>query len=92
MKKTYLKKKRDFEEAERSALRPPAKDTKDQPPQKAKASGDLEKDYGTEVAGFKQVMETHPSSKAAQMAALNLSEVYMNYKKTDDAAQVLQKI
>lgn len=90
--KSYLDKKRDFDEAERSAARPPAKDAKDQPAPKAKASGDMEKDFGPEVAGFKQVMEGHPSSKAAQMAALNLSEIYMNYKKTDDAAAALQKV
>ncbi|WP_413291501.1 tetratricopeptide repeat protein [Bdellovibrio sp. HCB337] len=90
--KSYLDKKRDFEEAERNATRPPVKDAKDQPAPKAKASGDMDKDYGSEVAGFKQVMDSHPTSKAAQMAALNLSEIYMNYKKTDDASATLQKV
>lgn len=86
--KNYLDKKRDFEEAERSAIRPPA--AKEAP--KAKASGDMEKDYGPEMAGFKQVIEAHPASKAAQMAALNMSEIYMNYKKIDEAAQALEKM
>jgi predicted negative regulator of RcsB-dependent stress response len=90
--KNYLDKKRDFEEAERNASRPPVKDQKEKPAAKVKATGDLEKDYGPEVTGFKQVMDSHPSSKAAQMAALNLSEIYINYKKLDDAVLPLEKV
>ncbi len=88
--KSYLDKKRGFDEAERSALRPPMGKEKEAP--KVKASGDLEKDYGPEVAGFKSVIEKHPDSKAAQMAALNLSEIYVNYKKIDEATQSLEKV
>jgi predicted negative regulator of RcsB-dependent stress response len=88
--KSYLDKKRGFDEAERSALRPPMGKDKEAP--KVKASGDMDKDYGTEVAGFKTVIEKFPSSKAAQMAALNLSEIYVNYKKIDDATQVLERV
>lgn len=90
IEKAYLDKKRDFEEAERSAQRPPAKDSKETP--KAKATGVMEQDYGTEIAGFKKVMESYPDSKAAQMAALNLSELYVTYKKLDEAAQTLEKM
>lgn len=90
--KSYLDKKRDFEEAERAALRPPVKEAKDQPAPKAKATGDIEKDYGSELAGFKQVMDTYSSSKAAQMAALNLSDIYLSAKKMDEATQVLEKV
>lgn len=86
--KSYLDKKRGFEEADRAALRPPAGKEKEAP--KAKATGDMDKDYGPEVAGFKGVIEKHSDSKAAQMAALNLSEIYVNYKKVDDASQVLE--
>lgn len=92
IEKNYLEKKRGFEDADRAALRPPVKDAKDQPPTPAKASGNIEKDFGPEVSGFKQVIETHPSSRAAQMAALSLSEIYLNYKLVDDAAQVLNKV
>ncbi|MGZ3798176.1 MAG: tetratricopeptide repeat protein, partial [Pseudobdellovibrionaceae bacterium] len=88
--KNYLDKKHDFEEAERNASRPPVKDPKEKP--KVKATGDLEKDFAPEVTGFKQVMEAHPGTKAAQMAALNLSEIYMNYKKPDEAIQSLEKV
>jgi predicted negative regulator of RcsB-dependent stress response len=94
--KSYLDKKRDFEEAARNATRPPVKDPtkdpKEKPAVKAIATGDLDKDFAPEVTGFKQVMEAHPSSKAAQMAALNLSEVYLNYKKLDESAQALEKV
>lgn len=88
--KNYLDKKRGFEEAERALLRPPVGKNPEAP--KAKATGDMDKDYGPEIAGFKQVIENHPSTKAAQMAVLNLSEIYVNYKKTDEASQVLEKI
>jgi hypothetical protein len=89
--KIYLDKKRGFDEAERESSRPnPAKDPKTPP--KVKASGDMEKDYGPEVAGFKKVMDEHPSTKAAQMSALNLSEIYLNYKKPEEAFQALQKV
>lgn len=88
--KSYLDKKRGFDEAERSALRPPIGKEKEAP--KVKATGDMDKDYGPEVAGFKAVIEKHPASKAAQMAALNLSEIYVNYKKMDEASQVLEKV
>lgn len=88
--KSYLDKKRNFEEADRAAKLPVPKDSKEVP--KAKASGVLEQDYGSEIAGFKKVMEAHGDTKAAQMAALNLSEIYVNYKKLDEAAQSLEKI
>lgn len=86
--KSYLDKKRDFEEATRPFQRP------DQKPEekKAKATGDLDKDYGPEVAGFNQVLEKFAHSKAAQMAALNLSDIYLNYKKADEALQALKKV
>lgn len=87
--KTYLDKKRDFEEATRMAARPPGKE---QPAPKEKATGDMDKDYGPEITGFKEVMASYPNSKAAQMAALNLSEIYLNYKKVDEASQALEKI
>jgi len=90
LEKSYLDKKRDFEEAERPL--PPMANKTPAAPSKVKASGDLEKDYGPEVAGLQKVMESYPSSKAAQMAALNLSELYLNYKKPAEASQALQKV
>ena len=89
--KTYLDKKRGFEEAERQTLKPnPATDPK--APAKVKATGDMDKDYSAEVAGFNKVLEEHPSTKAAQMSALTLSEIFLAYKKPDDALQALQKV
>lgn len=89
--KSYLDKKRGFEEADREASRPNlTKEVKATP--KIKASGDLEKDYGAELVGFKKIMDDHAKTKAAQMAALNLSEIYLKYKKTDEAYLALQKV
>jgi len=90
--KSYLDKKRDFDEAERETVKPPAAKDAKAPAPKAKATGDLDKDYGSEVAGFKQIMDNYSSSKAAQMAALNLSEIYTNYKKLEDASLSLQRV
>jgi predicted negative regulator of RcsB-dependent stress response len=90
--KDYLEKKRGFDEAQRIPNLPP--DAKKNPtePVKAKPTGDLEKDYGPEVAGFQKVLTDFPSSKAAQMAAINLSEIYLDYKNTDGAFQALEKV
>ncbi len=90
--KTYLDKKHEFEDAEKNANRTSQKNSKEPLAAKTKATGDLEKDFGPEVLGFKQVIETYASSKAAKMAALNLSEIYMNYKKLNEATLSLEKI
>jgi predicted negative regulator of RcsB-dependent stress response len=91
--KTYLDKKRGFEEAIRDSLKPnPLKEKDPKAAAKAVATGDIEKDYGTEVAGFNKVIAENGGTKAAQMAALSLSEIYLNYKKTDEAYQALQKV
>ncbi|WP_374073234.1 tol-pal system YbgF family protein [Bdellovibrio bacteriovorus] len=95
IEKAYSEKKRGFEEAARNELMAAqAKDKKSVPafdPSK-KASGDMQKDYGTEVAGFEAFISEAPNTKAAQMAALNLSEIYMSYKKTEEAAATLAKV
>ncbi len=89
--KSYLEKKRGFDEADRDTSRSSInKDAKATP--KAKASGDLDKDYGSELNGFVKVVDEHAGTKAAQMAALNLSEMYLNYKKVEEAYQALQKV
>lgn len=92
--KSYLDKKHGFEEAARAATKPPVADAKKTPPEppKAKATGDIDKDFGGEIAGFQKVIADFPSSKAAQMAALDLSEVYLDHKNIDGALQALQKV
>ncbi|WII71054.1 tetratricopeptide repeat protein [Bdellovibrio sp. 22V] len=95
LEKSYTEKKRGFDEAARAEMiAAQAKDKKNTPPVDAskKASGDLQKDYGTIVSGFESFISEAPNTKAAQMAALNLSEIYMNYKKTDEALAALTKV
>lgn len=92
VEKQYTEKRRGFDEASR----PEAAQTKDKKAPAAdpskKPTGDLQKDYGTIVAGFESLLSDVPGTKAAQMAALNLSKIYMDYKKTDDALAALKKV
>lgn len=57
-----------------------------------KASGDFEKDYGTLAQDLNKIIEKAPTSKAAKMAALNLSGVQVQYKKAEDAKATLSKV
>lgn len=94
LEKAYSEKKRGFEEADRAVMM--ATQSKDKKAEaealKKKPTGDLEKDYGTEVANFEGFIQTNPQTRAAQMAALNLSEIYMNYKMNDKALAALEKV
>ncbi|UYL08164.1 hypothetical protein B9G69_014020 [Bdellovibrio sp. SKB1291214] len=94
--KAYTEKKRGFDEAARAEVlaSTAGKDKKNVPafdPSK-KASGDVQKDYGTVIAGFEAVIADAPKTTAAQMAALNLSDIYITYKKFDDAVAALNKV
>lgn len=95
LEKSYTDKKRGFEEAARAeVMAAQAKDKKAAPavdPAK-KATGDLEKDYGSVVAGFEAFINEAPNTKAAQMAALNLSDIYLSYKKNAEALTALEKV
>ncbi|MGZ3770532.1 MAG: tetratricopeptide repeat protein [Bdellovibrio sp.] len=96
LEKSYTEKKRGFDEAARAEMNPAAakKDKKETPAADAskKASGDIQKDYGTVIAGFESFISESPNTRAAQMAALNLSDIYLNYKKQDEALAALQKV
>jgi tetratricopeptide (TPR) repeat protein len=83
----YTEKKAGFDQA---LMQKDKKDPK-APPVEA-ASGDLQKDYGTVVEGFESVLKEYPKTRGGQMAALNLSEIYANYKKNDDALRVLKAV
>lgn len=95
LEKAYSEKKRGFDEAARAEMMAAqAKDKKAAPafdPAK-KASGDMQKDYGAVITGFESFISEAPNTKAAQMAALNLSDIYMTYKKNDEALATLQKV
>lgn len=94
LEKAYSEKKRSFDEADRAiAVAIQGKDKKAEAEAlKNKPSGDLEKDYSTEVANFESFIQAAPQTKAAQMAALNLSEIYMHYKMNDKALAALEKV
>lgn len=61
-------------------------------PAAPKASGDFSKDYGTEASALETFIGQYPDSKAAQMAALNLSSVQNQYKQFDAAEKTLEKV
>ena len=104
IEKTYLEKKSGFDLASQQAEQAkPSKETNSKTkemkplknpevPKAVAASGNLDQDYGPAVKGFTDVVEAHPGSKAAKMAALNLSEIYMQYKNNEQALQVLKKV
>ncbi len=107
IEKTFSEKKAKFEQAEEAAKAKPAavdKNDKNKTSKKAdeakaiaealtnKASGDFEKDYGSLAQDLNKIIEKAPASKAAKIAALNLSSVQVQYKKTDDAKVTLGKV
>ncbi len=53
-----------------------------------KSTGDLEKDYGKIVSDLQGFIKENPKSKAAQMAALNLFEIFVKYNKPENSAEV----
>lgn len=90
VEKAFMEKKSEFEAASRP--QPPLAKGQTPPPALPKASGDLAKDYGTVPQDFLSVIEKAPKSKAAQMAALNLSDLQLEYKQMDDAKTTLSKV
>ena len=101
IEKDFVKIKNDFDEAERQAQQEAAKaadKTKKDPKKdevkpalKAKASGDLEKDYGTVLARFTDLHTASPKLVPGKVTALVLADIYWEYKKLDQAALVLEK-
>lgn len=97
----YTEKKTKFKDAEQSdsakalaaAKAEAKKDKKDEKvPPVVKASGDLEKDYGPEVAGFEELVAKNALSKAGQMSAIYLAEIYSEYKQPEKALDALNKV
>jgi predicted negative regulator of RcsB-dependent stress response len=91
----YLKKKDDFARAEYLKTAPKPKDQdedqkKTEPP--AAATGDLQKDYGSEVAGLQDMVKRHPHSKAAVLAALDLADIFGQYNQVPKAIESLQAV
>ncbi len=96
----YTEKKTKFKEAEQSdsakalaSAKAANKDKKDEKtPPAVKATGDLEKDYGPEVIGFEELVAKNGSSKAGQMSAIYLAEIYSEYKQSEKAIEALNKV
>lgn len=90
--KTFIQKREGFEKAVMQAAVPvdPKADKKNETPKEQGPTMDLEKDYGTVVKEFTEVIAAHPKTKAAGMAALSLSSIYSDYGKTEEAVQLLQ--
>lgn len=102
IEKDYLKIKNDFDEAERQAqqesVKVAGKSKKNatkvddpKPELKAKATGDLEKDYGAVLARFTDLHAANPKLVPGKVTALVLADLYWEYKKLDQATAVLEK-
>ena len=92
LEKKYTDTKRNFEEAARVAsVKATDKNSKEESKFTA-ATGDLTKDYGTLVPEFESFIENAHGTKAAQMAALHLSNLYQSYGKNNEATALLEKI
>lgn len=57
-----------------------------------KASGDLNKDYGSLVTDLNTFVEAHPNQVAGAMAALNLASLQNEYKDAATALVTLKKV
>lgn len=102
VEREYLAQKAKFDQFEKESAKPKetkaAKNAKEQvketdkEPGGVKASGDLLQDYGSVVAGLEQIISANPSSKAAAMASLTVSEIYSKYAVPAKAIASLDKI
>lgn len=91
--KRYNEKKMSFDQAEAQKNQKQDKNAKTPAaPTLAVASGDLQKDYGDIPAGFESILKENPKSLAAQMAALNLSELYLKYSQPQEALRALDTV
>lgn len=96
VEKDYLEKKAKFDQFEQESKKPKdlkaKKDTAEPTPQGIKASGNFDEDYGTIATSFWEVINKAPKSQAAKMAALHLSDINSQYKRSNEAIAVLTKV
>jgi predicted negative regulator of RcsB-dependent stress response len=92
--KQILKKKEAFEKFDQQAkVLPPKGAKKDETlNQGEKSSGDLDKDFGSSISDMLKIVNQAPSSKAAALSALVLSDLYLQYNKPSEGLAVLQKV
>lgn len=89
VEREYTTLKQKFLQAETQKNQPPPKEGETRPPAQT-ATGDMEKDYGTIVARFQEVIRNYEGSQAAKMSALYLSEIYADHAKLEDARKALE--
>lgn len=101
IEKKYLEKKDKFsqslnEEMKKDLANKKAKnDAKNTVETKSSAegpTGDLAKDYGSEIEDFSQLISKNPSTKAAQMAGLHLAQIQVEYGQFAQAEDSLKKV
>jgi ATP/maltotriose-dependent transcriptional regulator MalT len=96
VEKDYLKKKDGFKMAAEKAAHPETEkeNTKKTDDKKFDvelvATGDIEKDYGSIITDFKNVVTQYNGSTAAALSALHLAEIYNQYKKAEDGFSVIE--
>ncbi|MCB0379294.1 MAG: hypothetical protein KDD33_12445 [Bdellovibrionales bacterium] len=93
--KPYFEKKEEFEKAtQQEQQKKPAKDKETKKDEKtfAKASGDLDKDFGDVVQNLEGFIKTAKHHKAASEAALILSDIYNEYKQPAKGAEALNQV
>ncbi|MCX7977995.1 MAG: hypothetical protein N2578_03235 [Bdellovibrionaceae bacterium] len=88
--KAYQDKKSKFAEALRQSEAAKAKKGSSVSKPESLPSGDMEKDYGKDIEAFSAILEKAPKSNAGKMAALQLSEIYSDHGRTEQALGVLQ--
>lgn len=88
--KKLIDKKTAFQAGKDQTLDPKKKTP--ETPAGEKATGDFDKDYGSVAADLTKIIDQAPKSKAAKMAALNLSEVQVEYQKLPEALTTLKKV
>ena len=101
--KKYLEQKNLFDEAERDKqaeedkkkATPKTKEAvkpEEKKAPKTLATGDLEKDYGSVVKDFEDLVSAQPRSNAGKMAALILADIYIDHNKFSESLVVLNKL
>lgn len=84
----FMKKKEEFERAKFKNFMP-SEQAAAQPAAVA-ASGDIAKDYGTDIAELEKVAKDHAGTAAGAQAAILAAETYLSYKQPDKAVEIAQ--
>ncbi len=85
---SFMKKKEEFERAKFKDFMP-AEQAKSQPAATA-ATGDIAKDYGSDLAALEAVAKEHAGTAAGAQAAILAGETYLSYKQPDKAIELAQ--